>query len=154
MIFYLEVLERYMGGEEVVKQDWSEIWSRVGSVTPAEWGDLRARLRTTYDRLSQTLRTMEDWSGEDVIGDAIALIAHTAYHLGEIRQALCTLLDVRDMAVRDQRVWISQQHGPDVLLAALSDGYITTAGWFLDLVARWIALGLFFREVRYRNISL
>jgi len=91
VIFYLEVLERCMGEEEVVKQDWGEIWRRVSGVTPAQWETLQVRLKTTYERLSETLRTMEDWSAEDVIGDAIALVVHTAYHLGEIRQALCTV---------------------------------------------------------------
>jgi hypothetical protein len=91
VIFYLEVLERYMGGEEVVKQDWGEIWRRVSGVTPTQWEALRAQLKVTYHRLSETLRTMEDWSAEDIIGDAMALIVHTAYHLGEIRQALCTV---------------------------------------------------------------
>ena len=31
------------------------------------------------------------WSGERQIGGIIATIVHTAYHLGEIRQALCTI---------------------------------------------------------------
>jgi hypothetical protein len=85
------VLEHYMTGGEVVKQDWGEIWRRVSGVTPAEWDELRARLHSTYGRLSITLRAIEDWSAEDVIGDGIALVVHTAYHLGEIRQALCTV---------------------------------------------------------------
>ena len=29
--------------------------------------------------------------GEDEIGGAMAILGHTAYHLGEIRQALCTI---------------------------------------------------------------
>jgi len=91
VIFYLEVLEHYMGGGEVVKQDWGEIWRRVSGVTTSEWDALKARLKQTYTRLSETLRSTEDWSVEDVIGDAIALTVHTAYHLGEIRQALCTV---------------------------------------------------------------
>ncbi len=57
-----------------------------------------------------------------------------------ILAALKRLLDVADIYVRDKRVWIGQHHGPDILLAALSDGYLTTAGWFLDLIARWISL--------------
>ena len=31
------------------------------------------------------------WPNESEIGDVIAIIAHTAYHLGEIRQALCII---------------------------------------------------------------
>ena len=57
-----------------------------------------------------------------------------------IRQALLALLDVTDIQVRDQKVWVSQKSGPDILFEALSDGYLATAGWFLDLIARWIPL--------------
>ena len=89
--FYLEVLERYLAGQDVGKADWGEIWSRVGGVTAAEWDESRARLKATYDRLSATLRGTEDWEHHDVIGDSIAIVVHTAYHLGEIRQALCTV---------------------------------------------------------------
>jgi hypothetical protein len=32
-----------------------------------------------------------DWDSENAIGGALAIVVHTAYHLGEIRQALCTL---------------------------------------------------------------
>ncbi len=45
---------------------------------------------------------------------------------------------VRAMRISGGTVWFE---GPDVgtsPLAALSDGYITTAGWVIDLMARWI----------------
>jgi len=44
-------------------------------------------------KLNHINRLIEDTSAweEDQIGGAIAMIAHTAYHLGEIRQALCIL---------------------------------------------------------------
>jgi len=91
VIFYLQVLERYIAGEEVGKTDWDEIWSRVSGVTTAEWDELRARLKATYDRLSKMLRGIENWEHNDAIGDSMAIVVHTAYHLGEIRQALCTV---------------------------------------------------------------
>jgi hypothetical protein len=91
VIFYLEVLERYIAGQDVGKPDWGEIWSRVSGVTDAEWDELRARLKATYDRLSNILRGIENWEHNDAIGDSMAIVVHTAYHLGEIRQALCTV---------------------------------------------------------------
>jgi len=91
VIFYLEVLERYISGQDVDKPDWDEIWSRVSGVTAAEWDELRARLKETYDRLSDMLRGIENWGHNDAIGDSMAIVVHTAYHLGEIRQALCTV---------------------------------------------------------------
>ncbi len=93
VIFYLEVVERFLIGQDVGvgKPDWGEIWSRVGGVTGAEWDELRARLKATYDRLNQKLRGIENWEHDDAIEDSLAIVVHTAYHLGEIRQALCTV---------------------------------------------------------------
>lgn len=91
VIFYLEVVARAIAGQDVGKQDWGEIWSRVRGVTGAEWDESRARLKATYDRLSKMLRGIENWEHNDAIGDSMAIVVHTAYHLGEIRQALCTV---------------------------------------------------------------
>ena len=91
VIFYLEVLEHYITGQDVGQPDWGEIWGRVSGVTAAEWDELRARLKATYDRLSEVLRTIENWEHNDAIGNSMAIVVHTAYHLGEIRQALCTV---------------------------------------------------------------
>jgi ABC-type multidrug transport system fused ATPase/permease subunit len=57
-----------------------------------------------------------------------------------VRAALTALLSVKSIEVRSQKVWVSERGGPAVPFKALSDGYITTAGWFLDLIARWIQL--------------
>jgi hypothetical protein len=43
------------------------------------------------DRLSEMMRSIENWEHNDAIGDSMAIVVHTAYHLGEIRQALCTV---------------------------------------------------------------
>lgn len=94
--YYLEVLGRHIAGEEVGEVDWGEIWSRVNAVTPAEWNDLRGRLKEAYTRLSARLRSIEDWEQNDAIGGSIAIVVHTAYHLGEIRQALCMVGQFRE----------------------------------------------------------
>ena len=91
VILYLEVLGGHIAGQEVGKVDWEEIWERVGSVTAEEWDDLRARLKATYVQLTTMLRGVKDWKQNDAIGASIAILAHTAYHLGEIRQALCVV---------------------------------------------------------------
>jgi hypothetical protein len=54
--------------------------------------------------------------------------------------ALLSLLDLKDLTIEDRRVWVTERGGQRVLFETLSDGYLTTAGWFLDLVARWIEL--------------
>jgi hypothetical protein len=91
VIFYLEVLERYFLKQEVGKVDWGEIWRRVEKISPDEWEALKNKLRQTCARLDKLFRDTENWNDEDTIGAALAIVVHTAYHLGEIRQALCTL---------------------------------------------------------------
>lgn len=42
--------------------------------------------------MSALLKAIERWEGEEEVGGALAIVVHTkAYHLGEIRQALCVL---------------------------------------------------------------
>jgi hypothetical protein len=87
--FYLDVLGSSFRGEEIGKVDWGEIWRTVSNVTPAEWDVSKKRLADTYHNLLTVLKNHDNWEGEDDIGDGMAMMIHTAYHLGEIRQALC-----------------------------------------------------------------
>ena len=89
--FYMEVLERHMLGENVSGADWGAVWRTVSAVTPDEWEASKARLRTTYERIVGEMREITDWNSDNAIGGPLGIIIHTAYHLGEIRQALCTL---------------------------------------------------------------
>jgi hypothetical protein len=89
--FYLEVLERYMLTNDTGRVDWGEIWRTVSDVTPDQWQALQQKLRQTHRRVVAMLRSIDDWGDETCIGGALAILVHTAYHLGEIRQALCTL---------------------------------------------------------------
>lgn len=91
VIFYLEVLERCLAGEDVGRPDWGEIWSRVAGVTDTEWDELQDRLKATYAWIGNMLRGIKNWEDNDAIGCSMAIVVHTAYHLGEIRQALCTV---------------------------------------------------------------
>jgi hypothetical protein len=89
--FYLEVLERYIQEKGAGNVDWGEIWRTVREVTPEEWDTLKHQLQETYQRVLAMLKSDVDWGGETAIGGALAIVVHTAYHLGEIRQALCTV---------------------------------------------------------------
>ena len=89
--FYLDVLEQGLRTQQFERQDWDKIWRETSAVTPAEWDALQASLRESYNRLKTLIDDTTEWSGEQQIGGIIATIVHTAYHLGEIRQALCTL---------------------------------------------------------------
>lgn len=59
---------------------------------------------------------------------------------GAVCTALCGLLKLDRIWVQDKKLRVREPDGRELPFAALSDGYLTTAGWFLDLVARWLAL--------------
>jgi hypothetical protein len=88
--FYMEVLERYVVYNDTSRADWGEIWRTVEKVTPEEWDEYKRKLNDAYHRIEKMFRDNPMWN-EDSIGGAMAIVVHTAYHLGEIRQALCTL---------------------------------------------------------------
>lgn len=95
--FYLEVIERLMVEKVPFKSDWKYIWENVHEVTPEAWEKSKANLRDTYKRITDRFQKLETWDvaddneGENDFAGAVAMLVHTAYHLGEIRQALCTV---------------------------------------------------------------
>jgi len=90
VIFYIENFERYALQGDNSPADWGAIWRTVEKVTPEEWDTLRANLRNAYQRMNKLFHENKLWN-EETIGGALSIVVHTAYHLGEIRQALCTL---------------------------------------------------------------
>ena len=40
--------------------------------------------------------SFEAWDGDEDISGALAIVVHTAYHLGEIRSGLCSVKGNRD----------------------------------------------------------
>ncbi len=89
--FYLQVLERYILTGASGDDDWGEIWRTVGSVTPERWVGLKQELRQVHLRILGLLKEDATWESKTAYPGALAILAHTAYHLGEIRQAMCTL---------------------------------------------------------------
>ena len=89
--FYLEVLEDYILQKDRGKVDWGEIWRRVNQVSPEEWQGYQDQLKETYQRVISMLKGIEEWDEERPFGGALAIAVHTAYHLGEIRQAMCVV---------------------------------------------------------------
>ena len=89
--FYLDVLEKSIRDPNIQPADWGEIWRTVNVVTPPEWGAIQGELSANYERIVSLIESTPDWTSENEIGRMIAIVAHTAYHLGEIRQALCTI---------------------------------------------------------------
>ena len=89
--FYLDVVVRMIRYGEYLQVDWDKIWRTVSVVTPAQWEAIQGRLRASYVGVQELINSTTAWPTEREIGGAIGLIAHTAYHLGEVRQALCML---------------------------------------------------------------
>jgi len=89
--FYLEVLEDYILNRERENVDWGDIWRRVNEVSTEEWQAYQDQLKETYQRVISMLQNLDDWNDERPIGGTLAIAIHTAYHLGEIRQAMCTV---------------------------------------------------------------
>ena len=69
---------------ESTSRDRGRSWM-TSAVDAAAWAALRAELRREYESLVIAVETHAVWD-EDALGIAIGAIAHTAYHLGAIRQ--------------------------------------------------------------------
>ena len=85
--FYFDVLRRYMDGTLKEKIDWKKSWL-VTEVNESEWDKLRKNLADDYNDIQTRLGGIENWNDERNLGGAMAIIAHTAFHLGAIRQIL------------------------------------------------------------------
>jgi len=81
--FYLVALLEFMNGR-TEKVNWDESWL-VKTVDETEWKLLKENVRRDYEIVVETFQQVEDWD-DDKIGDAMAIVVHTAYHLGAIRQ--------------------------------------------------------------------
>jgi hypothetical protein len=94
--FYLDVIDRYLRGQSAANVDWNEIWRTTKGVTPAEWTAMKGQLRESYDRVGQLLRGLISSDNDDAIRGALAVVVHSAYHLGQIR------LTARALGVEDR----------------------------------------------------
>lgn len=89
--FYLDVLNETISAQKTLDVNWREIWETIGEVTPDHWKAQKQRLKDSYDRVLDTLRNYEHWDGEYGVAGSMAVLVHTAYHLGGIRQSLCAI---------------------------------------------------------------
>jgi hypothetical protein len=81
--FYLDRLCEFIGGR-TEKVNWEQSWL-IEEVDDAEWTALRTTVRTSYENALRCFAENQNWS-EDNVGMAMGMLAHTAYHLGAIRQ--------------------------------------------------------------------
>ena len=91
VVFYIEVMERVLRGEEVGKLNWREIWENDRPVSRDAWKTQIAALRAECAKVLEMLSNPAMWEREDAYGEFMAIAVHTAYHLGAIRQALAVI---------------------------------------------------------------
>jgi hypothetical protein len=63
---------------------WDKSWAKK-EVTNEEWEELKKNLHKSYEAVLESYQKIEDWN-EDNMTEAMAMIVHTVYHLGAIRQ--------------------------------------------------------------------
>ena len=81
--FYLDRLCEFISGR-TERVNWEDSWL-IETVNDAEWDALRQTVRKSYENVLRCLAAVDNWT-EDRTGMAIGMVAHTAYHLGAIRQ--------------------------------------------------------------------
>jgi hypothetical protein len=88
VLYGLSLLNRWTSGEENpwVTADWNAAWKRE-AVTEDEWRGLCGKLRLEADNWRKAAAQLRDLDDITAAG-AISTVAHTAYHLGAIRQVL------------------------------------------------------------------
>jgi hypothetical protein len=86
--FGMSLLTRWISGEENpwANADWTGAWKR-NTVTNEQWRTLRDDLRKESVTWRKAVGTRSEWDDTTAAG-ALSTIAHTAYHLGAIRQIL------------------------------------------------------------------
>lgn len=89
--FGLALLNRWAAGEANpwADADWSVSWKRA-VVTDDQWKTLRDNLRRAALAWQQAVQIRTDWDDITAAG-ALSSAAHTAYHLGAIRQILAAM---------------------------------------------------------------
>jgi hypothetical protein len=86
--FGMSLLTRWISGEENpwADADWNGAWKR-NTVTDQQWQALRDNLRKEASTWQRAVLLRTEWDDITAAG-ALSTIAHTAYHLGAIRQIL------------------------------------------------------------------
>ncbi|MBK9164019.1 MAG: hypothetical protein IPM21_08910 [Acidobacteria bacterium] len=81
--FYVDRLIEFIEGR-TAPVNWEDSWL-IETVNEDEWTALRSSVERSYRSAVERLAAVEEWK-PDRIGEAIAIIAHSAYHFGAIRQ--------------------------------------------------------------------
>lgn len=81
--FYLDRICEFMNGR-TERVNWEDSWL-IETVNDEEWAALQESVKKSYENTLRCLADVTAWEG-DRVGLAMGMIAHTAYHLGAVRQ--------------------------------------------------------------------
>jgi hypothetical protein len=86
--FALNLANRALRGESVhATADWKQSW-KLEAVDEAAWKALREELRRETALFREAINEGLAWEDDMNLTGAIAMVAHGAWHLGALRQAL------------------------------------------------------------------
>lgn len=91
VLYGIELATRALSGEQGVYQsaDWNEAW-KLEEVNDEEWRGLLDRLQRQAELLMELVSRPREWERIALTG-TFGIPAHTAYHLGAVRQMLLDL---------------------------------------------------------------
>lgn len=89
MVFYFDVMAMYMRNENPERPDWSAAWKLV-EVDDEQWQELKLALKERQGELITLINSAPDeiFTDPDILAGSYGIVAHTAFHLGQIRHAL------------------------------------------------------------------
>jgi hypothetical protein len=77
------------------KVDWAASWTDVTTVDDDAWAAMIERVSKTFESIHTFAGTFEGWDAR-YLGGAMAIVVHTAYHLGEIRTGIGVIRERRN----------------------------------------------------------
>lgn len=83
--FHLDMSTAWLRGDRA-DRDWAKSWE-LGSVDGAAWAALRSQFRGQYEAFREAV-VREPATGGESLATILGAIAHGAYHLGSVKQAL------------------------------------------------------------------
>ena len=83
--FHLDMSSAWLDGDRA-DRNWAKSWE-LTSVDDAAWAALRRQLRGQYEAFQRAVASEPDGGGES-FPTILGAIAHAAYHLGAVKQAL------------------------------------------------------------------
>jgi hypothetical protein len=91
VLYGFTLMNRWAAGEPnpFANADWEASWKRT-TVTDDQWRSLRDSLRREADKWRKHVADRATWDDMSAAG-ALSSAAHTAYHLGAIRQLLAAM---------------------------------------------------------------